>query len=77
MLKAKNIFIHNIDINIIIQNPNLSKYKNKIKNNLARMCKIKPSQINVKAKTTDKLGLIGKNKALACEVIATVKYAKT
>ena len=24
-----------------------------------------------------KLGLIGKNKALACEVIATVKYAKT
>ena len=40
------------------------------------MCKIKPSQINVKAKTTDKLGLIGKNKALACEVIATVKYAK-
>ena len=30
------------------------------------MCKIKPSQINVKAKTTDKLGLIGKNKALAC-----------
>ena len=77
LLKAKNIFIHNIDINIIIQKPNLTKYKNKIKINLARMCKIKPSQINVKAKTTDKLGLIGKNKALACEVIATVKYAKT
>ena len=30
--------------------------------------------INIKAKTTDRLGIIGKSKALACEVISTLKY---
>jgi len=36
---------------------------------------IKPNKVNIKAKTTDKLGIIGKNKALACEVISTLENA--
>ena len=32
-------------------------------------------QINIKGKTTEKLGLIGKEKAIACEVIVSItKY---
>ena len=31
---------------------------------------ILPSQINIKGKTTEKLGVIGKEKAIACEVIS-------
>ena len=43
--------------------------------NIARLCKISKSQINIKGKTTEKLGIIGKEKAIACEVIASViKY---
>ena len=34
--------------------------------------KILPSQINIKGKTTEKLGIIGKEKAIACEVITSV-----
>ena len=38
-------------------------------------CEINPNQINIKAKTTEKLGLIGKEKAIASEVITSViKY---
>ena len=36
------------------------------------MCQISKNQINIKGKTTEKLGLIGKEKAIACEVIASV-----
>ena len=37
-----------------------------------------PSQVNIKGKTTEKLGVIGKEKAIACEVIASViKMIKT
>jgi 2-C-methyl-D-erythritol 4-phosphate cytidylyltransferase / 2-C-methyl-D-erythritol 2,4-cyclodiphosphate synthase len=44
-------------------------------NCIAKLCQILPSQINIKGKTTEKLGLIGKEKAIACEVIASViKY---
>ena len=42
---------------------------------ISKICEINPNQINIKGKTTEKLGLIGKEKAIAAEVIASViKY---
>jgi 2-C-methyl-D-erythritol 4-phosphate cytidylyltransferase / 2-C-methyl-D-erythritol 2,4-cyclodiphosphate synthase len=64
--------INNLDINIITQKPKIQKYKKKIRYCIAKICKILPSQINIKGKTTEKLGIIGKEKAIACEVIASV-----
>ena len=72
LLETKNIKINNIDINIIAQQPNLKKYKKVISNNLSKICNISEKQISVKGKTTDRLGNIGKNKAIACEVITSV-----
>ena len=67
--------INNLDINIITQKPKIRKYKKKITDCIAKLCKISSSQINIKGKTTEKLGVIGKEKAIACEVIASViKY---
>jgi 2-C-methyl-D-erythritol 4-phosphate cytidylyltransferase/2-C-methyl-D-erythritol 2,4-cyclodiphosphate synthase len=67
--------INNIDINIITQKPKIKKYKKRITACIAKICKISNLQINVKGKTTEKLGLIGKEKAIACEVVASViKY---
>ena len=44
-------------------------------NCISKLCKLTNSQINIKGKTTEKLGIIGKEKAIACEVIASVtKY---
>ncbi len=74
-IKSENYFINNIDINIITQTPKIKNYKNKIINNIANLCEISNDRINVKGKTTEKLGVIGKEKAIACEVICSViKY---
>ena len=74
-VKNKGYLINNIDINIIAQKPKIQKYKKQITNCIAKICEILPTQINIKGKTTEKLGVIGKEKAIACEVIASViKY---
>jgi len=74
-IEKKGYLINNIDINIITQKPKIKKYKKKITNCIAKICKISSTQINIKGKTTEKLGVIGKEKAIACEVIASViKY---
>tara|TARA_B100000795_G_scaffold233982_1_gene192960 strand:- start:234 stop:1058 length:825 start_codon:yes stop_codon:yes gene_type:complete len=74
-IKIKNFIINNMDINIITQKPKIQKYKKKITDCLAKICGIHHSQINIKGKTTEKLGVIGNEKAIACEVIASViKY---
>ncbi len=74
-IKSKNYFINNLDINIITQTPKIKNYKNKMIKLISDICEISKDKINVKGKTTEKLGLIGKEKAIACEVIASViKY---
>ena len=74
-MKLKSYFINNIDINIIVQKPKIKKYKYKMIENIAKLCAISNKQINIKGKTTEKLGVIGKEKAIACEVITSViKY---
>ena len=76
-IKLKNYFINNIDINIIAQKPKISNYKNKMIHSISKICEISSDKINIKGKTTEKLGLIGKEKAIACEVITSViNYAK-
>ena len=71
-IENKGYLINNLDINIITQKPKIQKYKKQITNCIAKICHISPTQINIKGKTTEKLGVIGKEKAIACEVIASV-----
>jgi len=74
-IKKKGYFINNIDINIITQTPKIKNLKNKMIKNIANICKISQNKINIKGKTTEKLGVVGKEKAIACEVITSViKY---
>ena len=71
-IKFEEIQINNIDITIICQKIRLEKYKNKIKNNISKLCNCNSKIINVKAKTADKVGTIGKSKAIACWVTVTI-----
>jgi len=74
-IKLKNFSINNIDINIITQKPKIKKYSRKMTEQISKLCEIEQSQVNIKGKTTEKLGLIGKERAIASEVITSViKY---
>mgnify|MGYP001210000080 CR=1 FL=1 len=74
-IKSKGYYVNNLDLNIITQKPKIKKYKKKMIDNIAKFCEISANQINIKGKTAEKLGVVGKEKAIACEVIASViKY---
>ena len=74
-LYKSNFSINNLDINLICEKPKVSKYRDKIINSISNLTTLNKNQINLKGKTVEKLGLIGKEKAIACEVIISVtKY---
>ena len=74
-IEENDFFINNLDINIITQAPKISKYKKKMISVISKLCKIRENQINIKGKTAEKLGVIGNEKAIACEVISSIyKY---
>ena len=72
LLNNKNFYINNLDINLICEKPKISKYRNKIINSLIKLINVDKNVINLKGKTVEKLGLIGKEKAIACEVIVSI-----
>jgi 2-C-methyl-D-erythritol 4-phosphate cytidylyltransferase/2-C-methyl-D-erythritol 2,4-cyclodiphosphate synthase len=69
-LTRLNFYINNVDINVFCENPKVSQYRYKIINSISSLLQIDKKLINLKGKTVEKLGLIGKEKAIACEVIA-------
>ena len=72
-LYENNFSINNLDINLICQKPKVSMYRNKIINSLSNLMNLDKNKINLKGKTVEKLGLIGKEKAIACEVLISIK----
>ena len=64
--------INHIDSVIILQEPKLSAYINKMRSNISAIIKVDISQISIKATTTDYMGYIGKGKAIAAQAIATL-----
>ena len=75
MMNKNDFYINNLDVNLICEQPKVSKYRHKIIKCLSYLLNIDYSLINLKGKTVEKLGLIGKEKAIACEVIVSIiKY---
>ena len=74
-LNNNSWYINNLDINLICERPKVSEYRNKIINSLSILMNIDKNIINLKGKTVEKLGLIGKENAIACETIVSIsKY---
>ena len=74
-LDKSNFLINNLDINLICEQPKVSKYRDKIISSISNLMSLNKDLINLKGKTVEKLGLIGKEKAIACEVIISIiKY---
>ena len=72
ILNKDNFYINNLDINLICEQPKVTKYRNKIINSVSSLLNLDEHLINLKGKTVEKLGLIGKEKAIACEVICSI-----
>ncbi len=73
-LDEDGYFINNVDINLICERPKVSKYREKIITSLSNLLNVNKDQINLKGKTVEKLGLIGKEEAIACEVIVSLNH---
>jgi 2-C-methyl-D-erythritol 2,4-cyclodiphosphate synthase len=63
----------NCDLTIHAQEPKLGPHKPAVRDNLARLLRVDPSAVNVKAKTGEHVGPIGRAEAIACEAVVLVE----
>ncbi len=64
----------NCDVIVHAQEPKLTPHKPAIRVNLARLLGLAPAAVNVKAKTGERVGPIGRAEAIACEAVVLVEH---
>ncbi len=72
MVKDKGHAIENLDSIIFAEAPRLSPYREAMQNTIAQTIEIEPDCINIKATTTEELGMIGKGEGISAVCIALI-----
>ena len=62
----------NLDVIVFAQEPKLGPVKQAIRANLAELLALVPDAVNVKAKTGERVGHIGRAEALACQAVVLI-----
>ena len=73
ILKKEKWHINNIDVMVILEEPKLEPFKEKIRNSIAETVGIESLRVNIKATTTERLGLIGRGEAAASQAAVLIQ----
>jgi 2-C-methyl-D-erythritol 2,4-cyclodiphosphate synthase len=65
--------VGNVDVIVFAQEPRLGPVKADVRANLARLLGVPMDAVNVKAKTGEHVGHIGRGEAIACQVAALIE----
>jgi 2-C-methyl-D-erythritol 2,4-cyclodiphosphate synthase len=76
LIYDKKYEIINIDATVVLEKPKLKEFKPKIKERIAELCKISAAQVNIKAKTNEKLGFTGRSEGIACYCVCQLERKK-
>ncbi|TXR54062.1 2-C-methyl-D-erythritol 2,4-cyclodiphosphate synthase [Reinekea thalattae] len=66
----------NADISIAAQAPRLKHYKLPMARNIAQLLNTEPTNVNVKATTTEKLGFVGRKEGIAVDAVCLIERVK-
>jgi len=74
LVKSRGYSISNVDSMLALESPKISPFIEQIRNNIAEFLEVTPSQISVKATTTEKLGFVGRSEgAVAMATVLLIK----
>ncbi len=64
--------VQHIDVTILAEAPKIGPYKQRMRARIAHALDIKVENVNVKAKTNEGMGFVGKKQGIAAMAVATV-----
>ena len=68
--------VGNIDATVIAQVPRLAPHVRDMRENIAAVCGVEPSRVNVKATTTERMGFTGRKEGIAAHAVALIDRAR-
>ena len=66
LMSSEGYFLMNMDATIILEKPKLSKYIDKMKENIAETLSCSKDILSIKATTSESIGFVGRQEGIAC-----------
>jgi 2-C-methyl-D-erythritol 2,4-cyclodiphosphate synthase len=76
-VRSRGWHVVNLDCTIFAERPKLTPHKPEIRRRLAELMEIAAEAVNVKAKTGEKVGPIGRGEAIAADVVVLLSRDET
>lgn len=76
MADRKGFVVGNVDSTVVLESPRLAEFVPLMVARIASVLAIEQSRVNVKAKTNEKMGFIGRGEGIAAFAVVTVKEKK-
>ena len=73
LITDKGYAIGNIDSTVVLQSPKIAGYISFMVKSLAEVMKVETSQISIKAKTSEKLGFIGRGEGVSAYAVVLLQ----
>lgn len=64
--------VHQIDVVVIAETPKIAPYRDAMREVIASVTDVLPSDVSIKGKTNEGMGFVGRGEGLACIATATV-----
>ncbi|NPA49229.1 MAG: 2-C-methyl-D-erythritol 2,4-cyclodiphosphate synthase [Thermodesulfobacteria bacterium] len=75
LLEQEGFRFVNADLTIVCERPKLGPYKEAMRQRLAQVLSCSPKDVNIKGKTTEKLGFTGRGEGIAAYAVALITHA--
>lgn len=75
LVEKKGYKLGNIDCTVIAQVPKMAPHIEAIRTNVARLLDADPTQINIKATTTEQLGFTGRKEGIAAQAVVLLQIS--
>jgi 2-C-methyl-D-erythritol 4-phosphate cytidylyltransferase/2-C-methyl-D-erythritol 2,4-cyclodiphosphate synthase len=77
LMRAKTLLgkrrVANVDVTVLAEEPRLGPYKNRMRARIARVLSVPVSSVNVKAKTNEGMGFVGRREGIAVMAVAALE----
>ena len=76
MLTQKGYYLVNLDTVILAQSPKLGSYLEQMSDCMAKVLRIENSQVNVKVKSGEGIGMIGRQEGIATQAVCLIDQVR-
>ncbi|MEY4598928.1 MAG: hypothetical protein RLZZ445_1725 [Pseudomonadota bacterium] len=77
LLQERHLAVVNVDMTIIAQAPKMAPHIPAMRANIAADLGVTVEDVNIKAKTAEKLGFVGRGEGVVAEAVALISHAVT